>query len=207
MGSSDDDKEQPPLVAPQQSSPWFLQQMWQPPPRRPNAGLDVQQSFVLSVPPPPQPPEGTPPTGGRDEEINAAFQEVLRRKSELNSAFDRLRNEVTALTDREIGIGHNQGPVIVGDLNDHQIQVARIPEKAASPTPADRIVVVEQAEKTKQWADQIRDWLQGGTYWIAGIAVTEVTKKLTAPLWEEVVRRIYDLYHAIEIWVSLLPPL
>jgi hypothetical protein len=33
-------------------------------------------------------------------------------------------------------------------------------------------------------------------------------KNLTAPIWEEVARRIVDLYHAaIKVWLSLLPPL
>jgi hypothetical protein len=30
---------------------------------------------------------------------------------------------------------------------------------------------------------------------------------LTAPLWDNVAHKIVDLCHAIEVWISLLPPI
>lgn len=45
--------------------------------------------------------------------------------------------------------------------------------------------------------------MKAAGWMVAGVAVREVTKDLTAPLWEEVAHKIVELYHAIVAWLSL----
>jgi len=71
----------------------------------------------------------------------------------------------------------------------------------------DREPIVEQAEKTLRLSERITKWLIGAAVGMAVIGAREVTKDLTAPLWEDVAHKIVELYHAIQAWISLLPPM
>jgi hypothetical protein len=199
---ADDDKEPPPFR--QQLQPLAWVQVWDtpPPPRRNNALYDSQPPFV---PPPMEPPP--PSADARDDEINARFQDVLRGQAELASSIDRLRGEITASpAAREIGRDHNQGPPLQIEELDAEDKhlLALLQDKGPRPTPVDRALIAEQAEKTLQLSERIRTWLKQVGFGLAIIGVQQVTKDLTAPLWEEVAHRIVDLYHAIQVWLSLL---
>jgi len=202
---ADDDKEPAPPPPRQQPQPpaWVPDQVWDMPyQQRNNALYDSQPPFV---PPPMEPPP--PPADARDDEINARFQDVLRSHAELTSAIDRLRGAITASpATREIGPGHNQGPPLtIGELDAaDKYLLALLQDKGPRPSPVDLAPIVEQAEKTLGLSEQIREWLINAGVGVAKIGAREVTKDLTAPLWEEVARRIVDLYHAIQVWLSSL---
>jgi hypothetical protein len=201
---ADEDKEEPPMPPrqAQQMGSWVPDQVWDMPHRqRNNALYDSQPPFV---PPPMEPP---PPADARDDEINARFQDVLRGQAELASSIDRLRGAIAASpAAREIGPGHNQGPPLQIEELDAESKhlLALLQDKGPRPTPVDRALIAEQAEKTLQLSERIRTWLTGAVIAVGSIGAHEVTKDLTAPLWEEVARRIVDLYHAIQVWLSLL---
>jgi len=199
------DKEPAPPPPRQQPQPpaWVPDQVWDMPyQQRNNALYDSQPPFV---PPPMEPPP--PPADARDDEINARFQGVLRSHAELTSAIDRLRGAITASpAAREIGPGHNQGPPLQIEELDAESKhlLALLQDKGPRPTPVDRALIAEQAEKTLQLSERIRTWLKQAGFGLAIIGMQQVTKDLTAPLWEEVARRIVDLYHAIQVWLSSL---
>jgi hypothetical protein len=92
----------PPALPPLQQSVWVQDQVWEPPMRRNNVLYESQPPFV---PPPLDPPP--PPADAREGDIEARFQDALRRAADLTSVIDELRK---ASTGREIGPGHNQGP-------------------------------------------------------------------------------------------------
>jgi hypothetical protein len=148
-----------------------------------------------------------PPADARGDEINARFQDVLRSHTELTSAIDQLRVAIPASpATREIGRGHNQGPPLtIGELDaaDKYLR-ALLQDKGPRPSPVDLAPIVEQAEKTLQLSERIRTWLKVAAVAVGSVGAREVTKDLTAPLWEEVARRIVDLYHAIQVWLSSL---
>jgi len=202
---ADDDTEPPPPTR-QQPPVWVPDPVRDMPhQRRNNALLDSPSNFV---PPPVEPPP--PPADARDDEINARFQDVLRGQAELASSIDRLRGAITASpAAREIGPGHNQGPPLQIEELDAEDKhlLALLQDKGPRPTPIDRVLIAEQAEKTLQLSERIRTWLMGAAIAVGSIGAHEVIKDLTAPLWEEVARKIVDLYHAIQVWLSLLPAL
>jgi hypothetical protein len=66
------------------------------------------------------------------------------------------------------------------------------------------VLIAEQAEKTLQLSERIRTWQANLAAEAAKLGAREVVKDLTAPLWQEVARRIVDLCHAIQVWLSLL---
>jgi hypothetical protein len=193
---------QPPFVPPPLQQPvWVPDTPWEIPRQsRNNALLDSQPAFV----PPPMPP---PPTAGAgSDEIEAAFQEVLRLRAEEHVIIDRLRNALAGSTAREIGPGHNQGPPLqIEELDDESKQLlALLMDKGPRPAPADRAPIIEQAKKTLERSERIKSWLKNAATAAALIGVHEVTKDLTAPLWEALANKMVDLYHAIEVWISLL---
>ena len=204
MADDDQDKpppppsEQPPFVPRPMQPPWFAQPWGRPPPQRNNALYDSQPPFV--------PPPSTGGAGG--DEIEAAFQEVLRRHADLTSSIDRLRTAVTAPAAQEIGPGHNQGPSLqIDELDDNSKNLlALLQDKGPRPSPTDRAPIVEQAKETLERSERIKTWLKAAGLMVAAIGVREVTKDLTAPLWEALANKMVDLYHAIEAWISLLPP-
>jgi hypothetical protein len=200
---ADDDKEPAPPPRPQQPQPPVWVQVWDTPPlRRNNVLYDPQPNFV---PPPIEPPP--PPADARDDEINARFQDVLRSHAELTSSIDRLRGAITASpAAREIGPDHNQGPPLQIEELDAESKhlLALLQDKGPRPTPVDRALIAEQAEKTLQLSERVRTWLKLAGVGLVMIGVHDVTKDLTAPLWEEVAHRIVDLYQAIQVWLSLL---
>jgi hypothetical protein len=147
------------------------------------------------------------PADARDDEINARFQDVLRSHAELTSAIDQLRGVIPASpATREIGPDHNQGPPLQIEELDaaDKYLLALLQDKGPRPTPVDRALIAEQAEKTLQLSERIRTWLKVAAIAVGSVGAHEVTKDLTAPLWEEVARRIVDLYHAIQVWLSSL---
>ena len=198
---ADDDKEPAP-PPPRQQPVWVPDQVWDMPyQQRNNALYDSQPPFV---PPPMEPP---PPADARGDEINARFQDVLRSHAELTSAIDRLRGAITASpATREIGPRHNQGPALTIEELDAESKhlLALLQDKGSRPTPVDRALIVERAEETLQLSERIRTWLKVAAIAVGSVGAHEVTKDLTAPLWEEVARRIVDLYHAIQVWLSSL---
>jgi hypothetical protein len=201
---ADDDKEESPMppAQAQQMGSWLAGPFWDIPPlRRNNVLYDTQPNFV---PPPMEPPP--PPADAQDDDINARFQDVLRGHAELTSAIDRLRGAVTASAAREIGPRHNQGPPLQIEELDSESQhlLALLQDKGPKPTPVDRALIVERAEETLQLSERIRTWFKVAAIAVGSVGAHEVTKDLTAPLWEEVARRIVDLYHAIQVWLSLL---
>jgi hypothetical protein len=190
----------PPALPPLQQTVWVPDQTWDVPPRPRNLPLYESSNFV--------PPPTVPRANARDEEIEARFQEVLRCQTELSSSIDRLRSAITASAKREIGPGHNQGPALIEELDaDDKHLLALLQDKGPRPSPADRVPIVEQAEKTLGLSERIREWLTNAAVGVAKIGAREVTKDLTAPLWAEVAQKIVDLYHAIKVWISLLPPM
>jgi hypothetical protein len=188
---------QPPFVPPPLQQPiWVPDPVWDVPRPR-NLPLYELSNFV---PPPTEPP---PPANVRDEEIEARFQEVLRRQTELSSLIDRLRSAITASATREIGPGHNQGPPLTVeelDAEDKRL-LALLQDKGPRPSPADAALIVEQAEKTLRVSELIREWLTNAAVGVAKIGAREVIKDLTAPLWADVAQKIVDLYHAIKVWL------
>jgi len=201
---ADDDKEPPmPPAQAQQMASWLPGPFWDIPPlRRNNALYDSQPPFV---PPPMEPPP--PPADARDDEIDARFQDVLRGQAELASSIDRLRGAIASSpAAREIGPGHNQGPPLqIEELDaESKLLLALLQDKGPRPTPVDRALIADHAAQTLQLSERIKPWLKQAAIGLAMIGVHEVTKDLTAPLWEEVARRIVDLYDAIHVWLSLL---
>jgi hypothetical protein len=198
-----DDKEPapPPRQQQQMGSSWLDGPYWDTPPlRRNNVLYDTQPN---SVPPPMEPP----PPPAVDDEINARFQDVLRSHAELTSSIDRLRDAITTSSaTREIGPGHNQGPPLQIEELDAEDKhlLALLQDKGPRPTPIDRALIAEQAEKTLQLSERIRTWQANLAAEAAKLGAREVVKDLTAPLWQEVARRIVDLCHAIQVWLSLL---
>jgi hypothetical protein len=188
-----------PPVPPQQQV-WVPDQVWDVPPRPRNIALESQSNFV---PPPMEPPPGGP-EGGRGDEIEASFKEVERCQVELTSAMHRLR---TALTGREAGPGHNQGPPLQ-DLDEVDDLIALFKyEGPRIKTAFDAKPLIEQTEKIKLLPERIWSWLKAAGWGVAGIGLHKVTENLTAPLWDDVAHKISDLCRAIEVWVSLLPPM
>jgi hypothetical protein len=121
-----------PALPPHQQSVWVPEQTWDMPPRPRNIALYESQSIF--VPPPTEPPP--PPANAPDEEIEARFQEVLRRQAELSSSIDRLRTAITASATREIGPGHNQGPALIEELDaDDKHLLALLQDKGPRPSP------------------------------------------------------------------------
>jgi hypothetical protein len=176
-------------------------QVWDMPVRRNNALLDSSFNFA---PPPMEPPP--PPADARDDEINARFQDVLRRQAETTSAINLLGDAIAASAAREIGIGHNQGPPVSFEKLDAEDKrlLALLQDKGPRPRPVDRALIEEQAEKTLHLSDRIRTWLASLAAEAAKLGAREVAKDLTASLWEDVARRIVDLFHAIQVWLSSL---
>lgn len=166
--------------------------------------LTSSPSGTRNLPAPP--PESAPHGGGRDEAISAAFQEVVRQQSELASAIDRLRSAITETGGGNFGIGHNRGPAIeIEELVAEDARLlALLQDKGPNPSPADRIPIAEQAEKIPTLSERmsIRAKLLAAEG--AKLGAREVAKNVTAPLWEEVARRLLELYHAIKIWLSQL---
>src|SRR6266550_7583686 len=104
-----------------------------------------------------------PPADVLDDEINARFQDVLRGQAELASSIDRLRGAITASpAAREIGPGHNQGPPLQIEELDAESKhlLALLQDKGPRPTPVDRALIAEQAEKTLQLSERVRTWLK-----------------------------------------------
>jgi len=185
---------------PPQQPPWVPDQVWDMPPRPRN--LALYESQPPFVPPPIEPPAAD----ARDGDIEARFQDVLRRHADLSSSIDRLRSAVTASAAPEIGPGHNQGPPLTIEELDAESKhlLALLQDKGPRPSPADRALIVEQAEKTLGLSERIRERLINAAVGVALIGAHEVTKDLTAPLWADVAQKIVDLYHAIQAWISLL---
>jgi hypothetical protein len=218
--TDDANQEPPPRPNPQLQQVlrgWLDGPHWdQPFLRRNNTLLDSQPSFV---PPPPAQQSLSAATkamvtaGGEltltpsapvNQDIEARFQEALRRAADLTSYIDQLRK---ASRTREIGPGHNQGPPLE-DLVwvDAFIELLK-DEGPRIKTAADAKHLIEQTEKVKQLPDRIWTWLKATGWLVAGVGVHKVTEDLTAPLWDDVAHKIVDLCHAIEVWVSLLPPM
>jgi hypothetical protein len=159
------------------------------------------------VPPPPPPPAG-PPVANADE-IEARFQDVLRDQAALTASIDRLRIAVTETAGRNVGIGHNMGPslapVSLEELDgESEHLIALLKDKGPRPATADRALVIEHADRARKLSQRITTWLTTLAAEGTKLGVREIAKDLTAPLWKEVARRIVDLYHAIEAWISLL---
>jgi hypothetical protein len=132
----------------------------------------------------------------------------IRCQAELGSSIDRLRSAVTVPAAREIGPGHNQGPPLVEELDDESKRLlGLLLDKGPRPSPADRALIVEQAKKTLGLSERIITWLGVLAVGGAKLGAYEVAKDLTKPLLADVAQKIVDLYHAIEAWVSLLPPM
>jgi hypothetical protein len=199
---ADDNAELPPPNR-QQPPVWVPSAVWDMPhQRRNNALLDSPSNFV---PPPTEPPP--PPADARDDEISARFEDVLRGQAELASSIDRLLGAIASPpAAREIGPGHNQGPPLqIEELDaESKLLLALLQDKGPRPTPVDRALIAEQAEKTLQLSNRIKTWLKQAGIGLAIIGLQQVTKDLTAPLWAEMAHRIVDLYDAIQVWLSLL---
>jgi hypothetical protein len=173
------------------------------PPFRRFSGAYTQQANDL----PPTSESPPPPADARAEDIEARFQDVLRLHADLSSSIDRLRSAVTASATREIGPGHNQGPSLE-DLDDVEGLIALLKDQGPRvKTAIDAKALIEQTEKVKRLPERIWRLLAAAGLLVAGVGVREVTKDLTAPLWDDVTHRIVDLCHAIEVWVSSLPPM
>jgi hypothetical protein len=187
----------PPLPPRQQQQPvWVPDQVWQPQPmqQRNNALLDSMPSFV----PPPEPAKA------RDEEIKASFQEVLRCQAELNASIERLRSAFTA-SPPEIVPDHNQGLALIEELDvEDKRLLALLLDKGPRPAPADRVLIIEQAEKTLGVSEKIQGLLKDAAVAVAKIGAREVIRNLTAPLWADVAQKIVAYYHAIKLWLDLL---
>lgn len=200
---ADNNNDPPPMPFRQQQPVWVPEPFWEPSPvmrRNPNL-YGPQDSFV---PPPMEPP---PTAVARDDEINARFQDVLRGQAELALSIDRLRVAITASPAvREIGPGHNQGPPLqIGELDaEDKRLLALLQDNGPRPSPADRALIAEQAEKTFQLSERIRTWLARLAAEAAKLGAREILKDLTAPLWEEVARWIVNLYHYIIAWLASL---
>jgi hypothetical protein len=154
-----------------------------------------------------EPDQPSPEDGGGDD-IEARFQDVLRRQADLSSSIDRLRSAVTASPRREIGPGHNKGPPLIEELDavsTHLLDLLQ--DRGPRPPPIDRVPIVEQAQRTLWLSARIKVWL--GVLAIEGakLGADEVAKHLTEPLWADVADKITGLCHAIVVWISLLPPM
>lgn len=144
------------------------------------------------------------PSAPVNGDIEACFQEALRRAADLTSCIDQLRKASTA---REIGPGHNQGPSLE-DLDDVEDWIALLKDQGPrAKTAIDAKALIEQTEKVKRLPERIWSLLKAAGWLVAGVGVHKVTENLTAPLWDDVAHKIVNLCHAIEVWVSLLPPM
>jgi hypothetical protein len=189
----------PPALPPLQQSVWVQDHVWEPPMRRNNVLYESQPPFV---PPPLDPPP--PPADAREGDIEARFQDALRRAADLTSVIDELRK---ASTGREIGPGHNQGPPLQ-ELDQVDDLVALLKDEGPRvKTAIDAKALIAQTEKVKRLPERIWSLLKAAGLMVAGVGVHKVTEDLTTPLWDDVAHRIVDLCHAIEVWVSLLPPM
>jgi hypothetical protein len=196
---------QSPFVPPPLQQPvWVQEQVWDVPPMRRNDALleASRNNALLDTPPPVEPPP--PPADAREGDIEARFQDALRRAADLTSVIDQLRR---ASTGREIGPGHNQGPSLE-DLDQVDDLIALLKDEGPRVKIAvDARTLIEQTEKVKRLPERIWSLLAAAGLFVLGVGAREVTKDLTAPLWDDVAHRIVDLCHAIEVWVSLLPPM
>jgi len=143
-----------------------------------------------------------PSADARNEEIEAGLQEALRHAADLTSCIDQLRK---ASTRRKIGPGHNLGPPLQDLVQVDDLIALLKDEGPRVKTVVDAKALIVQTEKVKRLPERIWSWLTAAGLLVAGIGVREVTKDLTAPLWDDVAHKIVDLCHAIEVWVSLLP--
>jgi hypothetical protein len=212
---------QPSFVPPPpQQSVWVPDQVWDMPhQQRNNVLYDLQPPSVPSPPPAVTNAllsgasigmvtikaeftlTGAP---GVNEDIEAHFQEALRRAANLTSCIDQLRK---ASRTREIGPGHNQGPSLE-DLDDVEDLIALLKDQGPRvKTAIDAKALIEQTEKVKWLPERIWSLLKAAGLFVLGVGAHEVTKDLTAPLWDDVAHRIVDLCRAIEVWASLLPPM
>jgi hypothetical protein len=181
------------------------------PPRKSTSGLselmrqardgdwDDEEPSSEFVPAPPEPP---------DDDIKARFQDVLRCQADLSSSIDRLCSAITVSPFREIGPGHNKGPLLIEELDAESTHLLKLLQnKGPRPPPADRAPIVEKTKKIFGLAIRITTWL--GILAIEGaqFGAGEVAKHLTEPLWADVSDRIYDLFNEIVAWMSLLPPM
>jgi hypothetical protein len=215
--------------APLQQPVWVPDPVWDMPPRSRNLALEAlsQEPAFVHVPPG-DPQAGTaigsvsatvsPPaemtltetagvttsTDAQTEAIETSFQEALRRAADVTSLIDQLRK---ASTGREIGPGHNRGPSL-DDLDEVEELIALLKEDGPKvKTKIDAKALIEQTEKVKTLPERIWSLLKAAGLMVGTIGLHEVTKDLTAPIWDEVVHKIIDLCEAIEVWVSLLPPM
>jgi hypothetical protein len=207
---------QPPFVPPPlQQQPWVPDQVWQPPPgRRNNALFDSQPPFV----PPPLTPQGVEvelqgvAAEARAEEIQvrvddieSRFQEASRLAADLTSLIDQLRKASTG--QRVVGPGHNQGPSLE-DLDDVEDLISLLKDDGPRvKTAIDAKALIEKTEKVKRLPERIWSLLKAAGLIVLTVGAQQVTKDLTAPLWDDVAHRIADLCHAIDAWISLLPPI
>jgi hypothetical protein len=136
------------------------------------------------------------------EQILALFADVQRKQAETQSSIDLLRDALKATPAR--GIGDNQGPRLedLEDVDSHLL--ALLKDQSSRPPPAERPLIIEQAEEGLRWADRIKAWLATLAKEGAKLVAREVAKDLTKPLWADVAHKVADLCHSIIAWIQAL---
>jgi hypothetical protein len=153
------------------------------------------------------------PTGGviiAEGETEARFLELMGRVTLLGASLNQLRRELTISTgNKQIGIGHNQGPdfepIPFEELDEVDDLIALLLEQGPVP-PSDPTEIIERSQKATRISDKIKQYLDVFASEVAKGAGGEIGKRLVqVPIWMAVYHGIDRVTQALAVWIGTLP--
>jgi hypothetical protein len=125
----------------------------------------------------------------------------------LEASFGQLRRELASHSqDREVGIGHNQGPdftpVTIEELGEVDELIALLKEQDPVPT-SDRTKLIENSQKATEVSDKIKQYLDTFAIEAFKNAGGEIGKRLAqAPFWIALYTGIDRVTEALALWLT-----